>query len=148
MPEVERHETDNIIRVKDKATWGFTGDGNGQIVLGRPGSNDTTDLRDTVKNNGGNEETDLGQKLKPLDNDSLPNPRHGAGDSEGDRGNGGGFPDEESVTHEYLVSLTKAKLLDLAKAHEITLDKPKGSKDELVAELAEYYEVKPEEPAE
>lgn len=61
------------------------------------------------------------------------------------RGNGGGFPAEDAITYEYLHSLKKEDLIKLAAAHEITLDKPKGNKDEILSELDAYYEVTPEE---
>lgn len=105
---------DNIIRRKDKAAWGFTAGPDGQIRLGVPAPADTEDLRDA-----GLETTD----------------------SEEARGNGGGFPAEDEITYEYLHSLKKEDLLKLAADHEITLDKPKGTKDEILAELDAYYEV-------
>lgn len=104
---------DNVIRRKEKATWGFTANADGTIGLGVPTSDkDGEDLL-------------------------LPEGK----DQEEARGNGGGFPAEDEVTLEYLKSLTKPKLLELAAEHEVTLDKPKGTKDEILAELVEYYEV-------
>lgn len=105
--------TDNIIRRKDKASWGFTQGEDGQIKLGVPTPDEKADDIRTVE------------------------------DDEEARGNGGGFPAEDQVTYEYLHSLTKPKLLELAEAHEITLDNPKANKDDLLAELEAYYEVKP-----
>lgn len=102
---------DNIIRRKDKASWGFTANPDGTIKLGIPTPAEKAD-------------------------DIL-----GDSDEEESRGNGGGFPAEDQITYEYLHSLTKPKLLELATAHEITLDKPKGNKDEILAELVGYYEV-------
>lgn len=104
---------DNIIRRKDKASWGFTEGADGQIRLGVP----TPDEK--------------AEDILTKDDDPEA------------RGNGGGFPAEDQVTHEYLSSLKKQELLDLAAAHEITLDDPKANKDVLLAELVEYYEVKP-----
>lgn len=110
---------DNIIRRKDKKAWGFTADANGVIQLGKVNDVDPDDIRST------------GAEL--------------SADGEAARGNGGGFPAEDAVTLEYLQTLTKPKLLELAKEHDITLDKPKGSKDEILAELVEYYGVEPKE---
>lgn len=109
---------DNIIRRKDKATWGFTADDNGQIKLGVP----TT----------GKDAEDILVKKE----------------EEESRGNGGGFPDEDKVTYEYLSSLTKPKLLELATHHEIKLDDVKAKKEGILAELAEYYEVSAEDSPE
>ena len=107
--------TDNIIRRKQKATWGFTTNADGTIALGVPTSDkDGADIL-------------------------------ASGDDKEARANGGGFPAEDAVTLEYLRSLKKQELLDLATAHEVTLDKPKGSKDEILAELIAYYEVEAEE---
>lgn len=105
--------TDNVIRRKDKASWGFTANEDGTVALGVPTPDEKAE-------------------------DILTDP-----DGEAARGNGGGFPAEDQVTYEYLHSLTKPKLLELATAHEITLDKPKGNKDEILAELVTYYEVEP-----
>lgn len=102
---------DNVIRRKQKATWGFTSNADGTVGLGVPTSD--KDGADIIT------KTDDGE----------------------DRGNGGGFPAEDAVTLEYLQSLKKQELLDLATEHEVTLDKPKGTKDEILAELAAYYEV-------
>lgn len=58
------------------------------------------------------------------------------------RGNGGGFPSEDEVTLEYLESLTKDQLFELAAAHEIELEsKSSDKKDVVFGELKEYYEV-------
>lgn len=58
------------------------------------------------------------------------------------RGNGGGFPAEDEVTLDYLESLTKDQLFELATAHEIELEsKSSDKKDVVFAELKEYYEV-------
>lgn len=58
------------------------------------------------------------------------------------RGNGGGFPSEDEVTLDYLESLTKDQLFELAAAHEIELEsKSSDKKDVVFAELKEYYEV-------
>lgn len=103
--------TDNIIRRKDKSSWGFTANADGTVALGVP----TPD-----------------EKADDILSDS---------DEEGARGNGGGFPAEDQVTYEYLHSLKKDDLLKLAAAHEITLDKPKGTKEEVLNELVAYYEV-------
>lgn len=107
--------TDNIIRRKDKASWGFTADENGQIKLGVPATG--KDAEDMLTN---------GDEL------------------EGARGNGGGFPDEDKITYEYLSSLTKSKLMELAAHHEVKLDDEKAKKEVILAELADYYEVSPE----
>jgi hypothetical protein len=104
--------TDNIIRRSQKASWGFTANADGTIALGVP--------TDPEK---------AGDILTKSDEDEA-------------RGNGGGFPAEDAVTYEYLHSLTKPKLLELATEHEITLDKPKGNKDEILSELVAYYDVK------
>ncbi|AUM59725.1 hypothetical protein [Pseudomonas phage PMBT14] len=102
---------DNIIRRKHKATWGFTANEDGTIGLGVPTEGKAGD--------------DIISKT----------------DDKEARANGGGFPAEDAVTLDYLRSLKKQELLDLAAAHEVTLDKPKGSKDEILAELVAYYEV-------
>jgi len=105
--------TDHIIRRKDKQSWGFVQGEDGQIKVGVPTPDEKADDIRTQ-----------------ADNDEA-------------RGNGGGFPAEDQVTHEYLSSLKKQELLDLAAAHDITLDDPKANKDVLLAELVDYYEVKP-----
>jgi len=105
--------TDNIIRRKDKASWGFTAGEDGQIKLGVPTTGQAAEDLLTRK------------------------------EEEESRGNGGGFPAEDKVTYEYLQALKKQELLDLAAEHEITLDDPKANKDVILAELIDYYEVKP-----
>lgn len=105
---------DNIIRRKDKATWGFTADENGQIKLGVPSPADTEDLRSS------------------------------GSDPKGAHNNGGGenaFPGEDDITLAFLQSLKKDDLLALAAEHGVELDKPKGTKDEVLKELIEYYDV-------
>lgn len=105
---------DNIIRRKDKTSWGFTANENGQIVLGVPNTQDTDDIRSK------------------------------GSDPEGAHKNGGGanpFPGEEDVTLEFLQSLNKEDLLKLAAEHGVELDKPKGTKPEVLKELIEYYDV-------
>lgn len=105
--------TDNIIRRKDKASWGFTANADGTVTLGVPTPDEKAE-------------------------DLLSDP-----DSKEARGNGGGFPAEDQVTYEYLKSLKKDDLLKLAAVHEVTLDKPKGNKEEVLEELIAYYEVEP-----
>lgn len=103
---------DNIIRRKDKRTWGFTADENGQVTLGVPTS-----------------EKDGEDLLQEDDNEAA-------------RGNGGGFPAEDAVTYEYLQSLKAKELKALAASHGITLEsKANASAVDIRAELAEYYEV-------
>lgn len=58
------------------------------------------------------------------------------------RDNGGGFPSEDEVTLEYLSTLTKDELFDLAAAHEVELESKSSDKKEAVfGELKEYYEI-------
>lgn len=63
-------------------------------------------------------------------------------EEEESRGNGGGFPSEDEITLDYLESLTKDQLFELAAAHEIELETKESEKKEVVFnELKEYYEV-------